>query len=125
MAIHYNDTIQNLKNIMQGIQGQWSEPQKGQFTFKTYDGGVLNWWPSTGTIQIQGKPSGRILLENILSIHLDSPPSPIKDKNKLDDLKIVIQYDISAADTARQFELRLQSLGVENISLMQIVSNFR
>jgi len=124
MVIHYKGTIQNLKKILQGTSGLWTLKRNGRYVFRTSGGGVLNWWPSTGNIQIQGQSNGRIFLENILSIYLNSPPSPVKAKNKLDGLKLVIQFDINAAAAAKQLELKLQRLGVENISLMQVISDF-
>jgi hypothetical protein len=38
------------------LEGEWSENTKNGFhAFHAETGEVLNWWPSTGTVQFQGK----------------------------------------------------------------------
>jgi hypothetical protein len=38
------------------LEGEWSENLKNKFhAFHAETGEVLNWWPSTGTVQFQGK----------------------------------------------------------------------
>jgi hypothetical protein len=38
------------------LEGKWSKNTKNRFyTFHAETGEVLNWWPSTGTVQFQGK----------------------------------------------------------------------
>jgi hypothetical protein len=38
------------------LEGEWSRNTKNNFhSFHAETGEVLNWWPSTGTIQFQGK----------------------------------------------------------------------
>jgi hypothetical protein len=38
------------------LEGEWSENTKNKFhTFHAETGEVLNWWPSTGTVQFQGR----------------------------------------------------------------------
>lgn len=43
-------------------------PTKGPqvYTFRTLTGGIVNWWPSTGTIQVQGPEEDRNHLEMVL-----------------------------------------------------------
>jgi hypothetical protein len=37
------------------LEGEWSENTKNKFySFHAKTGEVLNWWPSTGTVQFQG-----------------------------------------------------------------------
>jgi hypothetical protein len=37
------------------LDGEWSKNTKNKFhTFHAETGEVLNWWPSTGTVQFQG-----------------------------------------------------------------------
>ncbi|MDX9860403.1 MAG: nucleotide-binding protein [Rhodospirillales bacterium] len=39
-----------------GLQGDWSErPESGLHSFRARSGEILNWWPSKGTLQFQGK----------------------------------------------------------------------
>jgi hypothetical protein len=38
------------------LEGEWSENTQNRFhSFHAESGEVLNWWPSTGTVQFQGK----------------------------------------------------------------------
>lgn len=45
------------------IPGQWINSYGGQKQFRTEAGGILNWWPSTGTINFQGKERPKAELE--------------------------------------------------------------
>jgi hypothetical protein len=63
----YHGTIDELKSLVSstGIPGEWHASMGGKHIFRTLDGGVLNWWPN-GTVQFQGKPDARALLERSL-----------------------------------------------------------
>lgn len=39
-----------------GTAGFWRELPNGHIQFRSVRGAVLNWWPTTGTITVQGKP---------------------------------------------------------------------
>jgi hypothetical protein len=45
------------------LAGGWRDLQNGQKQYRTDDGGILNWWQSTGTIAFQGEPSAARELE--------------------------------------------------------------
>ena len=49
-----------------GYMGRWSE-DNGKKVFRSEDGAILNWWPSTGTLNVQGPKPARIKLEEALS----------------------------------------------------------
>ncbi len=57
-----------------GHTGQWSE-DNGKKVFRGKDGAVLNWWPSTGTLQFQGEQSARNRLEEAIEGALTASPS--------------------------------------------------
>ena len=59
-----------------GYQGEWTE-DNGKHAFRSEDGAVLNWWPSTGTLQVQGPTSVRNKLEEAISIVLSGNSSPV------------------------------------------------
>lgn len=54
-----------------------SQKEASKQTFRSHDGGVLNWWESTGTIQFQGKAIARTVLEqafkNAMAKHAVTP----------------------------------------------------
>jgi hypothetical protein len=41
------------------IGGAWHEFPNGQWQYRTRGGAILNWWASSGTVNFQGKDSGR------------------------------------------------------------------
>jgi hypothetical protein len=45
------------------LAGGWRDLKCGQKQYRTDDGGILNWWQSTGTIAFQGEPSAARELE--------------------------------------------------------------
>ena len=56
-----------------GYNGQWSE-DNGKKVFRSEDDAVLNWWPSTGTLHVQGPKEASNKLETAISDSLaDSP----------------------------------------------------
>jgi hypothetical protein len=46
-----------------GFDGEWSNLEDQQKQYRTTDGGILNWWRSTGTISFQGRQSAARQLE--------------------------------------------------------------
>ena len=46
-----------------GYKGQWEDDNNGKRVFRSEDGAVLNWWPSRGTLQVQGPTVPRTKLE--------------------------------------------------------------
>lgn len=65
MSQKYNGTVAELKNGVKltQIKGRWASDGKGKHTFYSDTGGILNWWPSTKTIQFQGRERGKEILE--------------------------------------------------------------
>lgn len=60
-----------------GYKGQWSN-DNGKKVFRSEDNAVLNWWPSTGTLQIQGPANQRKQLEEAMTRALSGdPPAPV------------------------------------------------
>lgn len=73
MSQKFQGTIEELKTIVSstGISGDWEVDRSGKHTFRSYDGGVLNCWQSSGTVQYQGKPEGKAILEQLVGKLLD------------------------------------------------------
>lgn len=65
MLQKYMGTFEELEGIVYatGILGKWQEDKTGKHTFRSVRGGVLDWWPSTGTIRYQGEDDAKIVLE--------------------------------------------------------------
>lgn len=120
MSIKYNGTIEDLRDLLKTTPGIWSPKLNGKHVFRSNDGGVLNWWPSTGTIQLQGNSRGLIVLENILSCHIGIPLNSMKANNTQSNLKLIIQHNKGGAAEAVQVYMKLQQFGLENIYLESI-----
>ncbi len=58
MAIEFHEGIEAPCSLVDkcGIQGNWLEEQHGKYTFRSQQGGILNYWPKKGSVQLQGKP---------------------------------------------------------------------
>ena len=60
-----------------GYKGEWAD-DNGKKVFRSEDNAVLNWWPSTGTLQIQGPATPRKQLEGAVKKALSGePPEPV------------------------------------------------
>jgi len=57
MALAFPGNYSKLKNAVQqtSLPGKWRELKCGHKQFRTYDGGVLNWWETTKTVTFQGR----------------------------------------------------------------------
>lgn len=77
MAIRFSGTIEELKVQLSQLEkeGSWTEVNPNQHQFRHNSGGVLNWFPSTGSINFQGQPAGRDTLQARVSIILKSAES--------------------------------------------------
>jgi hypothetical protein len=82
MATKFKGSIDELKAHLDAasIGGKWSGEGQAKWSFRSDDGGILNRWPSTGTIQAQGKEDARAALARIEfsigtggGLHLPSP----------------------------------------------------
>jgi hypothetical protein len=59
MALAFPGNYSKLKKTVArtSLPGKWRELRYGQKQFRTDDGGVLNWWETTGTLTFQGSNS--------------------------------------------------------------------
>ncbi len=118
MAIKHKGTLDDLKAKVAGINGSWHDDGNGKHTFRSQEGGVLNWWPSSGTIQIQGQETAKTILE--LAISGESRPVPSSSiesptTSAPRQIFIVHGHDSDARD---QLELALHRLGLDPFVLM-------
>src|SRR4051812_21892790 len=68
MAIRFEESIEELQALLKtaGLKGKWEDDGQGKHTFRSNDGGVLNWWPTRGTVQLQGQDKAKSRLEKAL-----------------------------------------------------------
>lgn len=61
----FYDTFAKLAQLVKKtrIAGEWMDMPDEQKQFRTYTGGILNWWPNTGTVTFQGQLEARRELE--------------------------------------------------------------
>ncbi|GHV56340.1 hypothetical protein FACS189460_0930 [Deltaproteobacteria bacterium] len=62
METKFYGSFQELKKVIKqsGYLGGWVEnTPESRVTFRFNNGAVLNWWPSSGTVQFQGKLEAR------------------------------------------------------------------
>ena len=102
------------------LKGRWEEAPDGKHIFRGQDGGVLNWWSSTGTIQIQGPAEAKRRLETALPDPKGGPatvaiPDPTAQAQPPKHIFIVHGHDTDARD---QLELALHRLGLQPFILM-------
>src|SRR3990172_3447021 len=121
MAMKWNGSQEKLDATLRelGASGDWSDVEKGR-QFRCTDGAILNWYPSSGTLQFQGKPEPREALQRALEGTLgEAPPSSTgggtsatpKDAAGAEERVFVVHgHD----DTSReQLELVLHRLGLD------------
>jgi predicted nucleotide-binding protein len=123
MPKKFTGAIEELKTLLDGasIRGEWTEDSRGKHTFRSRKGGVLNWWPSKGTVDFQGSVDGKAELENAMAEESSSglsgavPPQISKPLRQSRQIFIVHGHDPDALD---QLDLRLRRLGLEPFILM-------
>ena len=93
MAHRFSGSFEDLKLLLGSLasQGQWSVDSDTLKQFRhSKNGGIINWYPSTGTIAIQGKESGKMQLEAVVLQALSNigkdgitstpPPTPVREE---------------------------------------------
>jgi predicted nucleotide-binding protein len=122
MTKKYRGTIEELKALVgqAGIGGVWDDDGQGKHSFRSQDTGVLNWWPSTGTLNMQGPAEAKARLEAALATPVAVEPAgkgrPAQAAaRKPKNIFIVHGHDSEARD---QLELALHRLGLQPFILM-------
>jgi len=118
MAIKHKGSLDELKAKIAGITGAWSEDGSGKQTFRSQEGGVLNWWPSSGTIQVQGQDPAKSILELALSGEIQPIPASGSSAPATATPRQIFIVHGHDADARDQLELALHRLGLEPFVLM-------
>lgn len=114
-----------------GYQGQWVDDNDKK-VFRSEDRAILNWWPSTGTLQTQGPAVARNMLEvavtralqedspvsdissstgTAVPVHTLSRPAISEDSSTGSSEKVFVVYGHDE-DASEQLELVLRRLGL-------------
>lgn len=85
MSKKYQGIIETLNDTLElaGITGEWKSDGSGKQTFRSEEGGIFNWWPN-GTVNFQGSPEAKAILEQKVNSLLSDPSnsSPVRvDQN--------------------------------------------
>lgn len=75
MKLVFTGTFEELQGALAGAEGEWDSSQPNKKVLRAR-GGVLNWYESTGTIQLQGKDPGKSWLEGLAQNALDPDEFP-------------------------------------------------
>lgn len=62
MKVVFTGSYEDLKLKLSDLGSDWDDSQANKKVLRS-DGGVMNWYESTGTLQFQGKDKGRRVLE--------------------------------------------------------------
>ena len=76
MKLIFKTSYEELKERLSVINGGWDESQKNKKVLRL-NGGVMNWYESTGTIYFQGREEGRRYLESRVKSALYPDEFPI------------------------------------------------
>lgn len=122
MANKFEGTIEELQVLVKaaGLKGKWEDDGQSKHTFRSGDGGVLNWWPSKGTVQLQGQDKAKAKLNNAIAGGAGTTageavlPAPVA-AHIPKHIFIVHGHDSDARD---QLELALHRLGLKPFILM-------
>jgi hypothetical protein len=67
MVYKFNGTLEEFRKLINGagLSGKWTDNRYGVHRFRSNDGGALSWWPSNGSVQVQGQSEAKSRLENV------------------------------------------------------------
>lgn len=116
MGLRFTGSDEELKEKLKplSMDGELRKLNENQFQFIHQNGGIMNWYPTTGTINFQGNPKGKILLEEMIDSCLfidlsgaeesrepgSVPPPIIETTKSTDDISEKIE---SEPEPAQQF----------------------
>lgn len=119
MACSFEGSIEELqaKVAASGVNGAWTTDGNGKHTFRSKKNGILNFWPSKGTVQFQGAAGPKAELEAIFGEDVGAAmpvgaamgaPLPVADRRTK--IFVVHGHDSTALE---QLELVLRRLNLD------------
>lgn len=124
MAKKFFDGFEALVTLVtnSGHKGAWSE-NNGCHQFRSLRGGVLSYWPGTGTVSVQGKSPGKEELDALLDganpasiVAMPAPRDEVKPSKKV---FVVYGHD---EGSRTQLDAMLRRWGLEPVILDQLPS---
>ncbi|WP_449219945.1 TIR domain-containing protein [Tistrella mobilis] len=110
-----DDLMEKVANA--GVSGEWETDGQGKHCFRSKKGGILNFWPSKGTLQFQGKADPKAELEAIFSdktekivLTTSKNGAPVKTSDHRTKIFVVHGHDHTALE---QLELVLRRLNLD------------
>ena len=110
MKIIFTESYDDLQEKLSSLGGEWDDSQANKKVFRL-NGGILNWYVTTGTIQFQGQEEGKLFLESKVKSLLYPNEYPIEE---------VEEETISDAPADKKSE----GLTTENISTQYLNGEF-
>lgn len=107
MSLKFTGTFNDLKEKLSSLGGEWDDEQPTKKVLR-YNGGVLNWFCSTGTLQFQGRNPGLAQLETSVP-HLLYPneyPEPQRDTAQIDKPTVEAKVTEGQSMSAKHLYLR-------------------
>jgi hypothetical protein len=120
MALRFSGTFEELKaqlGLLAGY-GSWAEVNPNQHQFRHKNGGVLNWYPSTGAINFQGHPNGRDSLQKEVTALLQGEGVAISTPVVVDETPVQI---VETAVTEKIHPISASSSHLRNYPDSEIV----
>ena len=108
MKIIFTETYSELKEKLSELDGEWDESQANKKVFR-HNGGIMNWYESTGTIQFQGREDGKAFLEAKIKSLLYPNEYPTEESdipeptNNDDDTDVADLDDASVQNISHQY----------------------
>ena len=109
MKLIFTKSYDELKELLSLINGVWDESQKNKKVLRL-NGGVMNWYESTGTIHFQGGEEGRQYLESKVKSALSPDEFPIVCN------AIPVSVENGETDTPNKEELAPHDITYEYLS---------
>ncbi len=78
MKIIFTESYDDLQEKLSSLGGEWDDSQVNKKVFRL-NGGILNWYVTTGTIQFQGQEEGKLFLESKVKSLLYPNEYPIEE----------------------------------------------
>ncbi|UQZ88012.1 hypothetical protein C4J81_01775 [Deltaproteobacteria bacterium Smac51] len=69
MTMKFHGNRYELKTIIDktGMLGDWEEITSSKVRYCFFNGAIINWWPKTKSLQIQGSKEAKDKLQNVLN----------------------------------------------------------